>query len=108
MAYLQQSVRSDLHHHGVLRHQAEALVEQHGAHQVVDVVVGRAVLSQRSVPLSLRDAVGSQHGLRVREGAVCVATGQLSHRVAHDAVGLQAQLTEQVDLSDLEGAKRHA
>jgi len=56
MAYLQQSVRSDLHHHGVLRHQAEALVEQHGAHQVVDVVVGRAVLSQRRVPLSLRDA----------------------------------------------------
>lgn len=46
--------------------------------------------------------VGSQDGLGVAEGAVSVATGQLSHRVAYDAIRLQTQLSQQVDLSDLE------
>lgn len=35
------------------------------------------------------------------QGAVSIATGQLSHRVPHDAVGLQTQLGEQIDLSNL-------
>lgn len=58
--YLQQSVRRYLHHHGVFRNHAEAFLEQHGAHQVVDVVVGRAVQSQRRAPVRLRDAGAHQ------------------------------------------------
>lgn len=45
--------------------------------------------------------VGRQYGLVMAEGAVGIATGQLAHRVAHNAVRLQAHVLEQVDLSDL-------
>lgn len=56
VANLQQSMRSYFQHHGVFGHQAQALLEQHGAHEVVDVVFSRAVQSQSRVPLRLRDA----------------------------------------------------
>lgn len=55
-AYLQQSMRGYLHHDSVVRHQAQALLEEHRAHQVVDMIVSRAVQSQRRVPLRLGDA----------------------------------------------------
>lgn len=54
--YLQESMRSNLHYHSVFWHQAEAVVEQHRAHQVVDMVVSRTVHGQWRVPLRLRDA----------------------------------------------------
>lgn len=49
--------------------------------------------------------VGCQDSLTVTEGSVCVATGQLSHTVAHNAVRLQTQLLEQVNLGDLRGGQ---
>ena len=49
-------MRRYLHHHSIFWHQTESLLEQHGAHEVVDVVVSRAVQSQWRVPLRLRDA----------------------------------------------------
>lgn len=54
--YLQESMRSNLHYHSVFWYQAEALVEQHRAHQVVHMVVRRTVHGQWRFPLRLRDA----------------------------------------------------
>lgn len=53
--HLQQGVGADLQHHGVLGHVAQGLLEQHGAHQVVHVVLGRAGAGQAALPLGLGD-----------------------------------------------------
>lgn len=49
-------MRSDLHHHSIFRHQSEGLMEQHRAHQVVNMVVSRTIQGQGRIPLTLRDA----------------------------------------------------
>lgn len=54
-AYLQQGVGGHLQHHGVLRHVPQRLLEQHGAHQVVDVVLCGGRAGQAAVPLGLGD-----------------------------------------------------
>lgn len=53
--YLQQRVGGDLQHHGALRHVPQRLLEQHRAHQVVDVVLGGRRAGQAALPLGLRD-----------------------------------------------------
>lgn len=53
--YLEQSMRRYLHYYSIFRHQTEALMEPHRAHQVVDMVLSWTVQSQRRVPLRLMD-----------------------------------------------------
>lgn len=45
--------------------------------------------------------VGSEDGLSVAEGPISISAGELPHRVSNDAIRLQTELSEQVDLSDL-------
>lgn len=45
-----------LHHYCIVRHQVQAIVKEHRAHQVIDMVFSWTVESQRRVPVGLWDA----------------------------------------------------
>lgn len=51
--------------------------------------------------------VGSKDGLSVAEGAISISAGQLPYRVSNDAIRLQTELSEQVNLSDLYERTEH-
>jgi len=50
---LKQRMWCDLHDDGIVRYVLQSFLEQHWAHQVVDVVVGRYVETRVSLPLRL-------------------------------------------------------
>lgn len=59
---LEQTVRGNLYGNSVARDVLERLLEEDGAHQVVDVVLGRGELGQLTVPLVCRDGGGNPAG----------------------------------------------
>lgn len=61
-AHLQQGVGRDLHHHSVLGDMAQSFLEQHRAHQVVDIVLGGEGTGQATLPLSLRNGCAEPAG----------------------------------------------
>lgn len=54
-AHLQQCMGCNLQHHGVLGDVPQCFLEEHRAHQVVDVVLSRRCAGQAALPLGLRD-----------------------------------------------------
>lgn len=52
---LEKGMWRNLHHHSIVWHKIEALLEQHRAHQVVDMILSRGVERQWALPVCLRD-----------------------------------------------------
>lgn len=52
---LEKSVWRNFHHYSIVWHKVEALLEEHRADQVVDVVLSRGVEGQRALPVALGD-----------------------------------------------------